>query len=96
MTAAAPAVRMTRRMLEALPEYSGSLPTGTTVGKQWRRKEVEPPALRQLHPFDGTPVYEPAPPPVWWRGTYVSPPPGAPALPDRVYIRWERIELVDE
>lgn len=30
-------IRMTRRALNAMPEYSTSLPTGTTPGKRWRR-----------------------------------------------------------
>jgi hypothetical protein len=30
-------VSITREELEALPEYSCSIPTGTTIGKRWRR-----------------------------------------------------------
>lgn len=33
-----PTIRMTVREFEALPEYSASLPTGTTPGKRWRRE----------------------------------------------------------
>lgn len=29
-------VTLTKAELENLPEYSRSLPTGTTIGKQWR------------------------------------------------------------
>lgn len=36
MTEATP-IRMTRRALLALPEYTTSIPTGTTPGKRWRR-----------------------------------------------------------
>lgn len=32
-----PPIRMTRRALELLPEYTTSIPTGTTPGKRWRR-----------------------------------------------------------
>jgi hypothetical protein len=30
---------MTEKELEALPEYSLSLPTGTTIGKRWKRQK---------------------------------------------------------
>jgi hypothetical protein len=30
---------MTRDAFEALPEYSCTIPTGTTIGKRWRRGE---------------------------------------------------------
>lgn len=30
--------QMTQRIFDSLPEYSGSLPTGTIVGKTWKRK----------------------------------------------------------
>ena len=33
-----PPVLMSRKELEALPEYSRSLPTSTTIGKKWRRR----------------------------------------------------------
>ena len=32
-------VRLTTPQFEALLEYSSSLPTGTTIGKRWRRRE---------------------------------------------------------
>lgn len=31
-------VYMLERELKALPEYSASIPTGTTLGKRWRRR----------------------------------------------------------
>ncbi len=33
-----PLVTMTPEELKKLPEYSCSLPTGTTIGKRWRRR----------------------------------------------------------
>lgn len=30
---------MTRRAFDELPEYSCSVPTGTTIGKRWKRSE---------------------------------------------------------
>ncbi len=37
MADALPALRLTPREFAALPEYSCSLPTGTTIGKRWKR-----------------------------------------------------------
>jgi hypothetical protein len=34
-----PRLRLSEQELFALPEYSCSLPTGTTIGKRWRRHE---------------------------------------------------------
>ena len=34
-----PALRLTRAEFDALPEYSCSLPTGTAVGKRWKRHD---------------------------------------------------------
>ncbi len=31
-------IALTQEAFESLPEYSHSLPTGTTIGKQWKRK----------------------------------------------------------
>ena len=36
---ALPPLHLTRAEFEALPEYSCSLPTGTTPGKRWRRHD---------------------------------------------------------
>lgn len=33
------AIHLTREEFGALPEYSASLPTGTTPGKRWRRHD---------------------------------------------------------
>lgn len=43
-----PVLRLTRRELEALPEYSTSVPTGTTPGKRWRRNVAF--SLAGFHP----------------------------------------------
>lgn len=37
MVDALPSLRLTPREFAALPEYSCSLPTGTTIGKRWKR-----------------------------------------------------------
>lgn len=31
-------VPLTKQEFDALPDYSCSLPTGTTIGKQWKRR----------------------------------------------------------
>lgn len=33
-------LKLTREEFNRLPEYSWSLPTGTTIGKRWRREQV--------------------------------------------------------
>jgi hypothetical protein len=45
-----PTMRISRRQLEALPEYSTSLPTGTYIGKLWRRNVavVRAPAIWRI------------------------------------------------
>ena len=30
---------VTKAVFNRLPEYSSSIPTGTTIGKQWKRRE---------------------------------------------------------
>ena len=35
-----PSVRLTRREFDKLPEYSCSIPTGTTIGKRWKRSDT--------------------------------------------------------
>lgn len=53
-----PALRLTCRQFKDLLEYSGSFPTGTTIGKRWKRHDGV---------FDRRPN---APPPVWIIGEY--------------------------
>lgn len=50
--------------LLALPEYSCSIPTGTTIGKRWRRATIW--GRRADKPLDRYPETE------WWIGTYVE------------------------
>jgi hypothetical protein len=75
---------MTRAELLALPEYSTSLPTGTTLGKRWRRDANfwAQRTLAHLHFFDGTPQAEDYAP-KWVVGEYVP-----CALKDQVGINW--------
>lgn len=56
-----PHVELTQAELEALPEYSCSLPTGTTIGKRWKL---------DVH-------FRPGPPnafPAWLLGEYTAHP----------------------
>jgi hypothetical protein len=34
-----PPLRLTLEQFQALPEYSATLPTATTIGKRWRRQD---------------------------------------------------------
>jgi hypothetical protein len=51
-------VMVTRAEFEALPDYSCSYPTGTTVGKRWKRRV----------PYE----IQTDPPNTWWLGEYVA------------------------
>jgi hypothetical protein len=74
-------VRLTRAAFDALPEYSGTLPTGTTIGKRWRRRV----------PFSrASPSYVPA---RWFMGEYVH---DRDAPAGSVAIVWREIEIVDD
>jgi hypothetical protein len=74
-------VAMTRREFEALPNYSGSLPTGTTPGKSWRR------AVRYGYqrPTDQ-----------WRRGTYGKPYPEGHPHAGQIPIIWQDIVIKDQ
>ena len=75
--------------LAELREYSASIPTGTTIGKRWRRdlNAYVRPVVACLHFFDGAPVREVLPP-LWVIGEYV-----ACDEPGMVGIEWFRVEL---
>lgn len=51
------ACKMSQREFDALPEYSCTLPTGTTVGKKWKRRE----------PYGADPATA-----TWYLGTYTD------------------------
>jgi hypothetical protein len=70
---------MTRGQFDALPTYSCTLPTGTTIGKKWKRDLNEP---RRFHRV------EPNAPPDWWTGEYVPDP-----EPGMVGIKWRKVGL---
>lgn len=76
--------------LTELYEYSTSIPTGTTIGKRWRRNlnAYVRPQVTHLHFFDSVPVREVLPP-LWVIGEYV-----ACDEPGMVGIKWFRTELV--
>lgn len=84
MTTPTTTVTLTRAALDALPEYSCSLPTGTTIGKRWKRdaNAYRPPVvtdvcgLRFVFPW----------PAEWWMGEYRE-----AADPAMVLIRWSRV-----
>lgn len=90
-------VRLTRREFEALSEYSSTVPTGTTLGKRWKRNlnAYRDPCFSHLHVFDGTrePDFRG---PDWWMGEYAADPKAKlrEGEPETVLIVWSKIALV--
>jgi len=72
-------VSMTRKELNGLLEYSTTLPTGTTPGKQWRCRR---------------PYWAPKSADNWWRGTYGRPYPEGHKHHGSIPIIWQRIVVV--
>lgn len=71
-------IKLTQVELDKFSEYSCSLPTGTTVGKRWKRDAN---AYRRGLP-EGTL-------PAWWIGEYVEHPD-----PEMINITWTRVKLM--
>ena len=71
-------VRMTRREFDALLNYSGSLPSGTTPGKSWKRACSFP----HQRPTDA-----------WMRGTYGRPYPKGHKHEGSIPIIWQNIVI---
>lgn len=86
-------VHLTAAELDRLLEYSASLPTGTTIGKRWRRNvNAYRCATCDEHTFGhgrGECRVFAALPPEWWIGEYVEDPD-----PKFVGIRWTRVRVV--
>jgi hypothetical protein len=65
---------MTKKELEALPEYSSSIPTGTTIGKRWKRqtyKKSDPPIPVDVYGYDKDGFFKMVPD--WWlMGEYAT------------------------
>lgn len=82
-------IELTRQEFQDLPEYSCSLPTGTTIGKRWKKNQD---AYRGEHSvisaaeekITGIPVN-------WWMGEYIEDPD-----PKLVGIKWRKIALKKE
>lgn len=73
---ALPPLLVTLAYLKSLPDYSCSLPTGTTPGKRWKREvHFQPWGWRSL-PRIG-----------WMIGEYYE---GSDVPPDQIGIRWYR------
>lgn len=84
-------INLTKKEFDNLPEYSCSIPTGTTIGKQWKKNCNFQRPLREKrfflfwkkkipHEFD------------WYRATYEEKDPPDPKM---VNIRWEKIKLYE-
>jgi|GEM_PF-3098374 len=72
------AVLLTRKEFNNLPEYSTTLPTGTTPGKAWKRRK----------PFWAKP--EDA---SWWRGIFGLPYPEGHEFQGQIPIGWRLIRV---
>lgn len=73
---------VTAQELADLPEYSCSIPTGTTIGKRWKK---------DLRAYDRNPVAvteRAVLGPEWVMGEYVDDPD-----PELIGIRWTRIKV---
>lgn len=71
---------LTEKELMALPNYSCTLPTGTVVGKKWRRDMNEP---KRFHGHDKTL------PELWWTGEFIP-----DDRPGMIGIRWRRVVIL--
>ncbi len=73
-----PVVQVTQAELDALPEYSGSTPTGTTPRKRWKRdinwRRSTPPEwyLGEYGEHEGNRV------PIYWAKVEIVPDPEGP------------------
>jgi len=74
-------VEMTVQQVRELPEYSSTLPTGTTIGKQWKRHE--PYRRPDTCQSDGKCGH-------WFLGEYVP-----VNMKGHVGIDWKQIVVVD-
>lgn len=82
-------VELTRQEFDALPEYSCSLPSGTTIGKRWKCNKD---AYRGRHSvISAAEERITGVPENWWVGTYVEDPD-----PNLVGIKWQKIQLKKE
>ncbi len=78
---------MTAQELDELLEYSTSIPSGTYIGKLWKRNNN---AL--VRDAKGHNV-----PPEWTMGEYIPDPQakiGKDGKPDTIGIKWRKIEIV--
>ena len=82
---------LTQTEFDELLEYSISIPTGTTIGKRWKRHiytfKVKGKEFNAGYiPHDGTFVSD-----EWWLGEYIEDP-----IPNQVGIRWREIKIAGE
>lgn len=77
-------VMLTRAEFNALLEYSTSLPTGTTVGKRWKRNKAVTLRTTGLSRVDRDD---------WWMGEYVEETQEPWKSQGYVGIKWRKIEI---
>jgi hypothetical protein len=78
-------VHLTKAEFDALPEYSASLPTGTTIGKKWKRNNFAHHLGLMRIDVLGLTFLFPSPAD-WWMGEYYD-----IDDPKKVGIRWSKI-----
>jgi len=92
-------VYLTKRELDGLAEYSCTVPTGTTIGKRWKRNDnAYRREIAHLDFWNGSPVLERFPP-NWLMGEY-APDPKAKldkkGQPETILIVWRKIVVREE
>jgi len=79
-------VELTRAEFDALLEYSCTVPTGTTIGKRWKKNAD---AYQGQHTILSKAVEDiTGLPQNWWMGEFVEDPD-----PKMIGIKWRKIQL---
>jgi len=99
LTKPPPIVKLTPREFDELLEYSTTLPTGTTIGKRWKRNQnmMRYPICSHLDPWSGTKEPDFRGEPDWWMGEFIPDPDpkrDRDGKPLTIGIRWSKIEVV--
>jgi hypothetical protein len=81
---------LTRKEFDDLLEYSCTLPTGTTIGKRWKR-DVNSRSQFRLSKIEETEMQILGP--EWWMGEYAE---CEPPEADKVAIIWRKIAIKEE
>jgi len=84
-----PVLKIPRNEFDRMFEYSTTVPTGTRIGKRWRRNlTAVGKAVQHLDFFNGSIIWEPD---FWIVGEYAE---CDPPNPKEVRILWYNVEIV--